>query len=356
MKLSEAIKQFISLREAKGPRARKTAARYLSVLRPFCLCMHDPDIEELDVEHVQWYLNEMERLGWKPNGRNLAALGLKKLFEYCNLRGYPVFNEQLIPVPERETNIPRVTDLKTFQKLLAQIPGKSNRPNHIRNRALVNLLWDTGARNGEICSLNTADLEFKKDDSGSAVIKTEKSRGRRPIRQIFWTPKTGKALKEWIKKKTELQKQFTFADPEALFVTILKCPQAPIRGRRMVNRSVCEVMRVLSNQAGLPTVVNAHTARHAMGRDAAKALRSDTAVANILGHSNVESSYIYTMVWGDDLKEEWQEVMRRRGVPIGRPPQISSRFPKPRQSRLDTLPGRLRPTEVATSRYGRMAK
>jgi integrase/recombinase XerC len=356
MKLSEAIKNFISLREAKGPRSRKTASRYLTVLRPFCLCMQDPEVEDLDIEHVLWYLNEMERLGWKPNGRNLAALGLRKFFEYCNLRGYPVFNEQLIPVPERTTNIPRVADEASFEKIIDQLPADSNRPNHIRNRALVMMLWDTGARNGELCSLNAADLQFSKDNSGSAIIKTEKSRGRRPIRQIFWTAKTGKALKLWIKKKAELEKQFVFADPEALFVTILKCPQAPLRGRRMVNTSVCEVMRVLSNQAGLATVVNAHGARHAMGRDAAKALRSDTAVANILGHSNVESSYIYTMLWGDDLKEEWQEVMKKRGVPMGRPPGTSSSFPKPRQSRSDTLPGRLRPHQVATSRHGRIMK
>lgn len=201
MKLSEAIQQFVSLREAKGERARKTAARYLSVLRMFCVCMHDPEIEELDVEHVLWYLNEMERMGWKPNGRNLAALGLRKFFEYCNMRGYAVFNEQLIPIPERKVNIPRVADQKMFEKLVYQIPKKSNRPNHLRNRALVMLLWDSGARSGELCALDVNDLEFKKDLSGSAIIKTEKSRGRRPIRNIFWTAKTGEALKRWIKKK-----------------------------------------------------------------------------------------------------------------------------------------------------------
>ena len=353
MKLSEAIKQFITLREAKGERGRKTAVRYLSVLRMFCVCMHDPEVEEIDIDHVLWYLSEMERMGWKPNGRNLASLGLRKFFEYCNLRGYPVFNEQLIPVLEKKVNIPRVTDQKTFKKLTAQIPARSNRPNHIRNRALVMLLWDSGARSGELCSLDTADLKFNRDSSGTAHINTEKNRGRRPIRPIFWTAKTGKALKQWIKKKEELQKKFEFADPEALFVTILKCPQAPIRGRRMVNRSVCEVMRVLSNQAGLPTVINAHSARHAMGRDAAQALRSDSAVANILGHSNIESSYIYTMLWGEDLKREWEYVMKKRGIPIGRAPRMASDFPKYREP---SLPGRLRPKEVATSRYGRIVK
>ena len=201
MKLSEAIQQFILLREAKGERAQKTAVRYLSVLRMFCVCMHDPELSEIEVEHVLWYLSEMERLGWKPNGRNLAALGLRKFFEYCNLRGYPVFNERLIPIPEKKTAIPRVTDQKTFEKLIASISARTNRPNPIRNRALVMLLWDSGARSGELCSLNTEDLEFKKDLSGMATIKTEKSRGRRPIRQIFWTAKTGKALKRWIKKR-----------------------------------------------------------------------------------------------------------------------------------------------------------
>jgi integrase/recombinase XerC len=160
MRLSKVIDEFTKVRTFRG--SRLTTKRYDKLLRIFCLCMQDPELEELDLPHVLWYFGELERLGWKPNGINLIAIALRKLFEFCNLRGYETFNEQLIPVPRKEFNIPRVADLGTFKKVLNQIPDDSPRPNHIRNRALLLLLWDTGARVGELCSLNVDDLDFKK--------------------------------------------------------------------------------------------------------------------------------------------------------------------------------------------------
>ena len=355
MKLSQAIKEFVALKQARGPRAAKTGLRYESILRIFCLCMHDPEVEDLDFTHVLWYFGELERLGWKPNGRNLVAVGLRKFFEFCNLRGWEVFNEQLIPLPERETNIPRVTDLNTFRKLVDILPKKTNRPQHIRNRALLLLLWDTGARTGELVSLDVPDLDLEKR---TAIIKTEKSRGRRPIRQIFWTPETNEAIKKWLEKKEALQRLFSFADPDALFTSINKCPQLPVRGKRMTNRGVAEVMRMLSNQAGLPVVLNAHRARHSMGRDAVKTLRSNSGVSNILGHSNLDSSFVYTMVWGEDLREEWDEVMKYRGnpaeKPVAQPPKAATNFPR-FKSRQPVL-GKLRPLTINTGKRGKLVR
>lgn len=356
MRLSQAIKEFTELRSSKGPRSRKTAARYQSTLRIFCLCMQDPELEDIDLSHVIWFMEELERLGWKPNGINLISIALKNLFEFCHLRNYQVaFSEQLIPLKEKEFNIPRVANLQDFKKIVAQIPKRTNQPHHLRNRAFLLLLWDTGARSGELCLLDDHDLKFKFDGSGSALIKTEKSRGRRPVREIFWTVETGKAIKSWLKKKIELQKQFTFKDPEALFTSISKCPGLAVRGSRMNSRGIAEVMRVLSNRAGLPTI-NAHSIRHSMGRDAIKTLRSNSGVSNILGHSNLESSYIYTMLFGEDLKEQWTEIMQKRGSPIAKAPVRSMNFPRFNSERSAVIKGQIRPTVVRTSKSGRWVR
>ena len=353
MKLSQTINEFIELRSAKGSRSRKTAARYQTTLRIFCLCMHDPELEDVDLSHVIWFQQELERLGWKPNGINLIGIALKNLFEFCHLRRYKVaFSEQLIPLKEKEFNIPRVANLNDFKKLIGQIPVKTNQPHHIRNRAFLLLLWDTGARSGELCLLDQTDLQFKSDSSGSALIKTEKSRGRRPVREIFWTKETGKAIKQWVKKKEVLQKQFTFKDPDALFTTISKCPKLDSRGSRMTSRSVAEVMRVLSNQAGLATI-NAHSIRHSMGRDAIKVLRSNSGASNILGHSNLESSYVYTMLFGEDLKEQWNEIMQKRGHPTAKAPPRAMNFPPIRREMHSVIKGQIRPTVVKTSKSAR---
>lgn len=354
MKLHEAIKEFVELRKIKGLRSRKTAARYESALRIFCLCMQNPELENIELSHVLWYLNELEQLGWKPNGINLIGLALKKLFEFCQLRNYVVaFNENLIPLKEKTFNIPRVTDMETFKKLLAQIPDGTNDAHHIRNRAILLLLWDTGVRTGELMSLDITDLDLK---SRMAIIKTEKSRGRRPVRQIFWTPETQKYILKWMEKLNELKTKFSFADNEALFVSISKSSRQLLRGCRMNPRGVAEIMRVLSNQAGLPVVANAHGIRHSMGRDTIKTLRSNSAVSNILGHSNIESSYVYTMLYGDELKEQWQEVMKKRGNPLIAAPRPALNFPKYKKHFDGIIKGQIRPTTIKTSARGRWVR
>lgn len=302
MKLSQAIEEFKNWRGFKV--TGQTVVRYDSALRIFTLAMGDIEIDQIQIHHVLHYMKEMERLGWKKNGINIVALSLRKLFEYYNLRGFQCLNESLIPLQKKEFNIPRVANEADFKKLVKAIPLDGN-PNNIRNLALIHMVWDTWARTGEIISIDEEELKFNKDLSGCAMIKTEKSRGKRPIREIFWTARTGKYLKAWLKKKQEIQKFMTFEESEAVFISIRKCGQYDVSGKRMTNRGVCEVFRTISNRAGLPSIFNAHSARHYGGRKIIKEGGASADVTNILGHSNLESSQFYTMMWGTDLKERW---------------------------------------------------
>jgi site-specific recombinase XerD len=354
MQLHEAIKEFVELRKFKGLRSTKTAVRYESTLRIFCLCMQDPLLEDIELSHILWYLQELERLGWKPNGINLVGLALRKFFEFCQMRKYPVaFNENLIPLKEKTFSMPRVTNMETFKKLLEQIPLNSDHAHHIRNRAILLMLWDTGVRTGELMSVDISDLDLK---NRTAIITTEKSRGRRPVRQIFWTVETHQFLLKWMEKLNNLKSKFNFTDNNALFVSISKSSRQPLRGCRMNPRGVAEVMRVLSNQAGLPIIANAHGIRHSMGRDTVKILRSNSAVSNILGHSNIESSYVYTMLYGEELGEQWQEVMKKRGHPFAVPPKRSAKFPKLKHESRGIVKGQIRGVKIKTSPTARWVR
>jgi len=312
MKLTQAIEEFKNWRGFKV--TGQTVIRYDSALRIFCLCMGDQDIEQIQIHHILAYMKEMERLGWKRNGITIVALALRKFFEFYNLRGFNCVNESLIPLQRKEFNIPRVANEADFKTLVKAIP-RDNNPNNIRNLALVHMVWDTWARTGEIISLDEDELNFNKDLSGSAMIKTEKSRGKRPIREIFWTPTTGKYLKAWLKKKDQIQKLMSFDDPGAVFISIRKCGHYDVSGKRMTNRSVCEVFRTISNRARLPSIFNAHSARHYGGRKIIKEGGASADVTNILGHSNLESSQFYTMMWGNDLKERWTLFQNQHGNP-----------------------------------------
>jgi site-specific recombinase XerD len=275
--------------------------------------MRDPDLKNIKIKDIDWYLSELQRLGWKNNGRNLVAIALRSFFDWCNLREYANLNYLAIQIPERDCAIPRVCDFETFAKLINLIPKRSNRPYHIRDLALLLLLWDTGARVGEIVSLNADDIDF---ENTTALIKTEKSRGRRPIRQIFWREETNEVLKKWFEKRNHLKNLFKFLDDEALFLSISRTKFIDTRGRRLTVRNVNEIFRVLSHRAGLDYIVNPHSLRHSMGRDSIQALRDPISTSNILGHSHPDSSAIYEMIWGPRLKEDWNKVMRKRGNPL----------------------------------------
>jgi site-specific recombinase XerD len=79
----------------------------------------------------------------------------------------------------------------------------------------------------------------------------------------------------------------------------------------MTTFNVAEMLRTNSNRAGIPTM-NAHSMRHYMGRDIVNKGGSNSDVSNILGHSSLESSMIYTMMTGPDLQRRYDSF---RNVP-----------------------------------------
>jgi site-specific recombinase XerD len=258
MKLSEAIDKFSDWRVFKV--SGLTVVRYDRPLRTFCLCMKNKDVEDVTIDDVMAHIRAMVDLGWKKNGVNIVCLALRKFFEFLNLQGLDVIDEQLIPIPKKEFSMPRICDVTTFRKLMRAIPN-DHVPHNQRNAAFISMIWDTGARIGEIISLNVQDIDLK---GKRAFIKTEKSRGSRPIREIFWTERTNVLLKRWLKKREHLMSVFKFKDPNALFISISKCLTYDTRGSRMGDRGAQEMLRVASNRAGLKAKVNAHSMRHRM--------------------------------------------------------------------------------------------
>ena len=302
MRFKEAIDQFSNWRKFKVK--VQTVKGYDQTLRHFCLFLRNPEIEDISIHHVMDYLNGMKEIGWDNNSFVGKCMALRKFFEFYRLQGYAVIDENLIPIPAKEHKLPRVATQANYKKLVASIPKDTNDGRHIRNLAIINMLWDTGARNGEILALNVGDLDLERK---RAIINTEKSKGRRPFREIFWTADTHGNLLRWIKKRDELQKRMKFDDPEALFISICSGPQETA-GQRFSTKGVGEMLRRYSNRAKLP-YMNAHSFRHRMGHHIIKNGGSSADVMNILGHASVQSTTIYTMMSDVELEKRYRYFM-----------------------------------------------
>ncbi len=296
MLFSQCIEEFSRLRKLSRKKTGTIKGYELS-LRQFCLYIKDIPVEDVTLDQVEDWFEDMEKLGWKGNSFIPKMMALRKFFEFCQIKGYNVIPLKFLEVPGKELeDLPRVATPEEYAKLLSIIP-RNNDPRHIRNLAIITMLWDTGARNSELLSINIDKLNFERK---KIIIKTAKNKGSRPFREIFWFDEADINLRAWIEKREHLVKNkgIQLDEENALFIGVTGCKV----GHRLTNSGVAEMLRNYSHKAGIP-VMNAHSFRHAKGRNIIKMGGSSADVTNVLGHANQQSSKVYTMMGDHDLEE-----------------------------------------------------
>lgn len=300
MLFTQAIKKFQEWRNFKTARVTNTTC--LVNLRQFCVYMRNCDVRLVTIEDVLQWFRIMEDLEYDRNTFISRAMTLRKFFEFLLKIGLPVVDPWLIPVPNKLHRLPRVINEDQYQQLLAVIPTKTNDPRHIRNRAIVKLLWDTGARNGEICALDLKDMDFVEK---KALIRTEKARSR-PFREIFWTDDTNTALAYWNEKRTHLESRMEFIERGAFFIST----HSKKAGFRFTIKGLGEMLRRYSDRANIPQlrVANAHSFRHGRAHAILKRGGNSADVMNILGHASLASGSIYQSMFGGELEERYRKI------------------------------------------------
>lgn len=294
MKLFDAVKEFTGYKAFS--RKGNTVKVYCQILRQMCLALGNPHIEQLTEDYIMKYLFLLKELEYQTNTFTPIVMAIRKFLSFANKKRYSMIDPDYFEIPRREFNIPRVGDDDSYQKLLTVDPNDPNRFRVVRNRLIMHLLYDTGVRNSEMCSLNIEDVNVKEK---TATIRTAKSQGAKPFRIIVWNDETNDLMKEWL----EYRERY---GGEALFISLGNQKV----GGRLTNRGVGEMLRRYSNLAGLPEVKNAHSWRHAKAHRVLKHEAGTLAdAANILGHSSYLSTRPYTWMFGEELKERAEKFL-----------------------------------------------
>lgn len=259
--------------------------------------MKNAEIEDVELENVTEYFQMMLDLGWKRNSIIRKSTALRELFKFLGKQNYRVLSWELIPIPEREYVKPRIADHGDYLKMVRAFTGDDRRT--LRNLALSMLLWDSMCRIGEILSLNIDDIDTSEK---RGVVKTEKSRGVRPMREIFWSKETNDALIEWIEKREYYRYRFDLFDDKALFIGL----SGQKRGIRMHPNSVREIFRLACKRAGVE-YINPHSMRHAGGMELATKGANNSVISSILGHSSLLASFVYTRIKDKQLHRQWDK-------------------------------------------------
>lgn len=227
------------------------------------------------------------------------ASSLRRYFGWLARTGVlPVDPSAGLSAPSGEGRLPRVLRADELTTLLDDPPAAvGGDPEHLRRRddAVLELLYGSGVRVGELCGLRPDDLDLR------AGVVTVWGKGGKQ-RRVPITPPAAEALAAWLAGRAELVNESTPAD--AVFLNA--------RGRRLGPR---DVRRILDRRAAAPT--HPHALRHTFATHLLDGGADLRVVQELLGHADLSTTQRYTHVSKERLRAVYEATHPRAAVPAG---------------------------------------
>ena len=288
--------QFLEYLEIEKGRSVKTVEnydRYLARFLGFAKISKPLQITEPKVREFRLHLNRQPGTthNLKLKTQNYYLIALRAFLKYLrklNIESLQPERIELAKVGSRDL------DLITTQELnrLMRAPA-GDTLTALRDRAMLELLFSTGLRVSELCSLNS-DLDLSRDEF-SIRGKGDK------VRVVFLSPSAKKAVAEYLKKRKDMG--------EALFVSYGRGGKT---SGRLTPRSVERIVKQYAIKSGITRKVTPHVIRHSFATDLLEGGADLRSVQALLGHANIATTQIYTHVTDKHLREVHRAFHGRR--------------------------------------------
>jgi integrase/recombinase XerD len=188
------------------------------------------------------------------------------------------------PSPPRR--LPKAISLDQVEKLLAAASA-DGAPLALRDRALLEVLYGTGARISEAVGLDRDDLDV---EGGTVLL-----RGKGGKQRLVPVGSYARQAVEVYLVRSRPQLAAIGPSTPALFLNA--------RGGRLSRQSAWTVLRTVAGRAHLATHISPHTLRHSFATHLLDGGADVRVVQELLGHASVTTTQIYTLVTVDRLRE-----------------------------------------------------
>jgi integrase/recombinase XerD len=216
--------------------------------------------------------------------RALAAVrGLHRFAVHDGLVGEDV--ARAVTPPALPRRLPKALSIDQVEQLLAGCPGDG--PGALRDRALLELLYSTGARISEAVGLDVDDLDPRQ--------RTVLLRGKGGKQRIVPVGRPALAAVDAYAVRARPGLAARGRGTPALLLNA--------RGGRLSRQSAWHALQQAAEMAGLVTAVSPHTLRHCFATHLLAGGADVRVVQELLGHASVSTTQIYTQVTVDTLRE-----------------------------------------------------
>lgn len=238
---------------------------------------------------VRFILAQSNKDGLKERSLALRLSVLRRFFTYLvQQQDINVNPATGVSAPKQNRHLPKNIDAEQVQQLLN---NDSKEPIDIRDSAILELLYSSGLRLSELQSLNLNSINTR--------VREVRVMGKGNKERIVpFGRYASHAIQQWLKVRILFNPK-----DEALFVSQL--------GNRLTHRAIQQRLEVWGIKQGLSSHLNPHKLRHSFATHMLEASSDLRAVQELLGHSNLSTTQIYTHLNFQHLAEVYDSAHPR---------------------------------------------
>ncbi len=304
MLLKDAIYDFLTHCEVGKYQSKKTVENYRHYLKRFeKFAKPGTDVAKLSNEMIRDYRLHLHRTPIRGQGVTLDIktqqyhlIALRALLKYLQKNDVKTISPEKIELPKVPGRQVEVLGRDELSAMFGEIDV--TKKNGLRDCALLHLLYSTGLRVSEISNLNRKDINLESREF--RVI----GKGRK-ARIVFISDAAAEHVKDYIDSRNDNWLPLFVSNSNRSRTNTLFGEE-----RRLEPQAIERIVRNLAARSGIVKKVTPHTLRHTFATELLKNGADIRSVQEMLGHSSITTTQIYTHLTNKRLKEIHQQFHR----------------------------------------------
>jgi len=289
--LNEFIQDFLSFIQVERGYSKNTVVSYKLDLEQFA-AFAGADFPKVERQVVQDYLRHLSEESFSRTSIERKLATLKSFFHYMVGEGSAAADPTSdFKLPKKAKRLPKALSIGDTLKLITSPRG--NDPWSLRDSAILELLYATGMRASELTALNLDDINLE--------VSFIRCLGKGSKERVVPVGKAAlKAIRDYLEKG---RVNFPQKDKVAFFLDK--------NGERLTRQGLWMIIKKHVKKQGLRGKTSPHTLRHSFATHLLEKGADLRSVQEMLGHSDISTTQIYTSVSRERLKKMYNQAHPR---------------------------------------------
>ena len=287
MNLNDAIEDFLRYLLIDKNYSNNTIDSYKEDLIKFKEFFKNKSINDIDIDELKKYVKHLNDLNLNELSISRSISCIKSFYKYLNIEKIIDNNpSDLLYLPKVRKKLPNTLSEEEVDKLLdINLTDMYS----YRNKAMLEVLYATGLRVSELVNLKMENIDFESD-----IIRT-----------------FGKGNKERVIPIGEYARYYLDLYLKEYRYMLLKHGNNEYvflnnHGKNMTRQGFFKIIKAIASEKGINKEISPHVLRHSFASHLLKHGADLRTIQELLGHSNVSTTQIYTHISNEELKENYK--------------------------------------------------